>query len=169
MERNLGVGEDEVGYPCLVDQGEFASDPPTRVIADESVRTNAKLLQHSVEHPGLPLRRIVVLGAAVRLPESDQVRCVAGKAILKEQDDLMPGLSRQGKSVQEDGRRPAPRPAPVNRRLSDSAVSFHQSESARILMSAEIPRRGRAGKEAPPVASTTSSPRLDLVQGGKKL
>src|SRR5439155_22657973 len=83
-----------------------------------------ELPQHSLERPGLSLRRIVVAGVAVRLSHSDQVRCVAGEAISKVHDDAVPRVTRQGEAVQEDYRRSASVPSPVNGGFSDLGDSF---------------------------------------------
>ena len=84
-----------------VDEGEFASNPAARVIADECIEIDAEFPQQRLEGSRLPLRGIVVIGGAVRLSQSDQVRCVTGKAISKVRNDLVPCVPRQGKTVQE--------------------------------------------------------------------
>src|SRR5205807_1621404 len=124
MKRNLGVGQDEARHPGLVDQGELASNPAPCVIPDQCIRIDAELPQHSLERPGLSLRRIVVAGVAVRLSHSDQVRCVAGEAISKVHDDAVPRVTRQGEAVQEDYRKSASVPSPVNGGFSDLGDSF---------------------------------------------
>lgn len=108
----------------VVDQGELASDPAARVIADERIGIDAELPQHPLESPGLSLRGIVVSGRAVRSPQPDQVWCVTGEAISKVRDHFIPGAPRQGEAVQEDDRGSASVPAPVNRCFSDPGGPF---------------------------------------------
>src|SRR3989442_7967317 len=124
MKWNLGVGQDETRNPLSVDEGEFASNPAARVIADERIEIDAEFPEHPLESSGLPLRGIVVIGGAVRLSQPDQIRCVTGKAISKVRNDLVPCVPRQGKTVQEDYRGSNSIPAPVNRCLSDPRASL---------------------------------------------
>src|SRR5207249_9311253 len=103
-EGDLGGGEDEVRDARPVDEGELAGDPAAGVVPDEGVGVDAELGEEPLEGAGLSGRGIVVVRRAVRLPEADQVRRVAGKPSSKVQDDLVPGGPGQGEAVQEDQR-----------------------------------------------------------------